>query len=89
MQASKSKQDKQNLANIYFPESKLSSKDGLLVGFNFEGFLFVVTSVIPRDEIDSLDQLQAILHEEKFQTFKWYCAGDPLILGVIESDESL
>ena len=25
------------------------------------------------------------MNEEKFHTFKWYCAGDPLILGVIES----
>ena len=74
-----------NLANIYFPESKLEGKDGLLVGFNFEGFLFVITTVIPRDEIKSLDQLHSMLSEEKFQTFKWYCAGDPLILGVIES----
>ena len=73
------------MANIYFPESKIDCKDGLLVGFNFEGFLFVVTSVIPRDEIKSLDQLQSIVSEEKFHTFKWYCAGDPLILGVIES----
>ena len=38
-----------NLANIYFPEDKLDSEDGLLVGFNFEGFLFVITSVIPRN----------------------------------------
>jgi hypothetical protein len=77
--------DNHNLANIYFPESKLSSKDGLLVGFNFEGFLFVITSVIPRDEIQSPSQLQKIVNEPKFQTFKWYCAGDPLILGVIET----
>lgn len=76
------------MANIYFPESKLAMKDGLLVGFNFEGFLFVITSVIPREEIKSLDELQSILNEEKFHTFKWYCAGDPLILGVIESVDS-
>lgn len=75
------------MANIYFPEKKLDCKDGLLVGFNFEGFLFVITTVIPRDQIRSLDQLQQIVQEEKFQTFKWYCAGDPLILGVIESLE--
>ena len=78
-------EEKINLANIYFPESKLECGDGLLVGFNFEGFLFVITTVIPRDKIKSLDQLQQIVKEEKFQTFKWYCAGDPLVLGVIET----
>ena len=35
-----------------------------------------------------MDQLQSIVNEEKFHTFKWYCAGDPLILGVIESVEN-
>ena len=50
-------EEKINLANIYFPESKLECGDGLLVGFNFEGFLFVITTVIPRDKIKSLDQL--------------------------------
>jgi hypothetical protein len=59
----------QNLANIYFPEGKLSTSDGLLVGFNFEGFLFVITTVIPREKIQSLAQLQQIVNQERLQAF--------------------
>ena len=74
----------------------MDCKDGLLVGYNMEGFLFVITTIIPRDHLEKLDQdlnnsierISRILTEEKFQTFKWYYGGDPLILGVIENLES-
>ena len=57
MQQPQKKEDYTNLANIYYPEKKLDSKDGFLVGFNFECFLFVITTVIPFDSVRSLDQL--------------------------------
>jgi hypothetical protein len=42
--------EERNIANIFFPySSALNDKDlheGLLVGFNFEGFLFVIVSVV-------------------------------------------
>jgi hypothetical protein len=47
--------NERNIANIFFPFSnKALDKDmqeGLLVGFNFEGFLFVIVSVIRLDKI--------------------------------------
>ena len=42
--------EERNIANIFFPSSNNSDeeiKDGLLVGFNYEGFLFVVVAVVP------------------------------------------
>ena len=53
-----------NLGNFYFPESKLNTdhnKDGLLVGFKFESFFFVITSVIPLEQIKSIDSLSKTL----------------------------
>ena len=44
-----------SLANIYYPEKKLDCKEGLLVGFNMDGHLFVITTVIPRDHLEKLD----------------------------------
>lgn len=45
--------EERNIANIFLPESLSDSKieDGLLVGFNYEGFLFVIVAVIPLDSI--------------------------------------
>ena len=54
------------------------------MGFNFVGFLFVITKVIPRESFHTLEQLQETLESEKIQIFKWYCAADPVILGVYE-----
>ncbi len=77
--------EEQNIANIFFPDQKLDS-EGFLVGYNFEGFLFVITSVIPSDKIESIPMLQQIIQEQKFQTFNRYCASEPIILGIIESE---
>ena len=44
-----------SLANIYYPEKKLDCKEGLLIGFNMDGHLFVITTVIPRDHLEKLD----------------------------------
>lgn len=44
--------EERNIANIFFPVSKADEiKDGLLVGFNYEGFLFVIVAVVPLDQI--------------------------------------
>ena len=45
--------EERNIANIFFPSSKSDEeiKDGLLVGFNYEGFLFVIVEVVPLDKI--------------------------------------
>ena len=59
-------------------------QEGILVGFNFVGFLFVITKVIPRESFHTLEQLQETLESEKIQIFKWYCEADPVILGVYE-----
>lgn len=75
----------QNIANIFFPDWNVE-REGLLVGFNFEGFLFVITSVIQRDQVESLDQLSTMIQEPKFQAFNRYCAGEPVILGAIEKE---
>jgi hypothetical protein len=40
--------DEQNIAPIFYPDWLLN-KDGYLIGFNFEGFLFVVTTVVSKD----------------------------------------
>jgi hypothetical protein len=44
------KKEERNIANIFFPYASGAQEsdlhEGLLVGFNFEGFLFVIVSVI-------------------------------------------
>ena len=58
MNDSFNKEEQCSLASIYFPEMKIDYPDGLIVGFNFEGFLFVVTTIIPRDKVPTLDAIQ-------------------------------
>lgn len=46
--------EERNIANIFFPFTSKKEEDkdmheGLLVGFNFEGFLFVIVSVVSLD----------------------------------------
>ena len=53
--------EERNIANIFFPVEHISAekstknfddwKEGLLVGFNFEGFLFVIVAVVPLQSI--------------------------------------
>lgn len=48
--------NKTNLSTIYFPENKLQDDtEGFLVGFKFEGFFFVITAVVPREAIKSIE----------------------------------
>lgn len=70
-----------------FANSKTVSKrrDGILIGFNFEGFIFVIVDVVPLEEAQSLDNLSEILTENKFRAFSWSCAGNLMVLGVLES----
>jgi hypothetical protein len=59
--------------------------DGVLVGYNFEGFIFVIVDIVPLNSIKSLESLSQMLTEEKFRAFSWSCAGDLMVLGVLES----
>ena len=77
--------EEQNIANIFYPEGLLD-REGFLIGFNFEGFLFVISAVIPRDKFRTLEELNSVIQEPKFQAFNKYCAGEPLLLGVIENE---
>ena len=82
-----------DLATIYLPDEVLAnpksfSKGGLLIGFNFSGFLFVVTKVVPRDQFKTLQHLQVMVANNKQKSFNWYCAGSPMILGVLETTDS-
>ena len=77
--------EEQNIANIFYPETKLA-KQGYLVGYNFEGFQFVISSVIELSAVQSVDDLHKALHSQKFQAFNHYCASEPIILGVVEEE---
>lgn len=77
-----------NIANIFVadkPVTTATRSDGILVGYNFEGFIFVIVDIVPMNTIESLDQLSNILTEDKFRAFSWSCAGDLQILGVLET----
>ena len=71
--------------SLYFPESQMDHSEGILVGFNFQEFLFVVTEVVPPSKITNMKTLMQILEEPKFKKFNWYCGGSPMVLGVIET----
>lgn len=45
--------EEQNIASIFYPDWKID-QEGYLIGFNFEGFLFVITTVVSKDQIKSL-----------------------------------
>lgn len=75
-----------NLATFYLPEEALSiSEDSVLVGFNFSGFCFVVMKCVPRSKFETFDALQSLVAANKQKAFKWYCAGSPMIIGVVEA----
>ena len=93
--------EERNIANIFFPYSTADMDDkdlreGLLVGFNFEGFLFVIVTVVSLDQIvrdkeseEKLPELlERIIKETKFSAFNQHCAGELIILGVIENANS-
>lgn len=90
------KKDERNIANIFFPQAQATQdselKEGLLVGFNFEGFVFVIVSVVPLEAISGQghlpSQLGQIIRESKFTAFDQHCAGELIILGVIEHADS-
>lgn len=50
----KLEKDEINLTTIYFPQDQMK-QEGILVGFNFVGFLFVITKVIPRESFQTLE----------------------------------
>jgi len=90
--------EERNIANIFFPYTTSGVEDldlheGLLVGFNFEGFLFVIVSVVSFDSIpkdtntqEALPELlNQVIKETKFCAFNQHCAGELIILGVIEN----
>ena len=84
----KLKMQERNIANIFVadkPANVRTRNDGVLVGYNFEGFIFVVVDVVPLEKVSSLDQLGDILTEDKFRAFSWSCAGDLTVLGVLET----
>jgi hypothetical protein len=96
--------EERNIANIFFPVEHISAEkgnkafedcqEGLLVGFNFEGFVFVIVAVVPLQSIKSSDgsheslpeKLHKIIREKKFSAFNRHCAGELIILGVIEKN---
>ena len=68
-------------------------KEGLLVGFNYEGFLFVIVAVVPLEQIPEsqypgktrVQVLDEMIREQRQLTaMNTYCAGELIILGVIE-----
>lgn len=74
--------EERNIANIFFPysTSDMGDKDlheGLLVGFNFEGFLFVIVTVVSLDQIPKDKEteeavpelLDRVIKETKFSAF--------------------
>lgn len=73
-----------NIANI-FVQADDKKPDGILVGFNFEGFIFVIVDVVPLASIKSLENFSEILQEPKFRAFSWSCAGHLMVLGVLEN----
>ena len=67
-----------------------------MIGFNYEGFQFVIVAVVPLDSIpepkdknmSKVELLSKLIREEKqFTTMNTYCAGELIILGVIENSK--
>ena len=64
------------------------------MGFNYEGFLFVIVAVVPLDlipepsaessksKVDILSEL--ISNDAQLTAMNTYCAGELIVLGVIE-----
>jgi len=58
------------------------------VGYNFEGLTFVIVSILPFSAFKSLESLTKVLQEPKLKAFSWNCAGDLIILGILETKGS-
>ena len=54
------------VANIFYPAEEGPTREGILIGYNFEGFIFVVADIVPFDRITSLATVQEIITEPKF-----------------------
>ena len=52
-----------------------------MVGFNFAGFLFVVTKTISKEK--DLGSIQVMLQSNKIKNFNWYCATNPRVIGEV------
>ncbi len=52
-----------NIANIFVAETQAKRHEGILVGFNFEGFIFVIVDVVALDACQSIENLSDILSE--------------------------
>ena len=52
-----------NIANIFFQQTAGAAKhsDGILVGYNFEGFTFVIVAIVPFSQFKDLESLAQIL----------------------------
>ena len=80
--------EERNIANIFFPyrsqppsthQSQTTQqrdpdlKEGLLIGFNFEGFLFVIVTVVSLDQLPKgqpvSELLGTVIREAKLQAF--------------------
>jgi hypothetical protein len=72
-----------NIANIFVASNTMP--DGVLVGYNFEAFIFVIVDVVPLAQINTLQSLSDLLAEPKFRAFSWSCAGHLMVLGVLEN----
>jgi len=93
------------ILNLFLPELTAYPPQAIIVGFNFENTTVVVTSIIPLEEysnkapgepldlknlIISLNStLQKCLQEQKFQAFSKYCACQPQVLGLVESESKV
>jgi hypothetical protein len=55
------------------------------VGYNFEGFIFVIVGIVPFSQFKDLESLNKIMQQPKLNAFKWSCSGDLMILGILES----
>lgn len=69
-------------------DTPTTKEPGILVGYNFEGFIFVIVDIVPMSKVQSMDSLSEILSEPKFRAFSWSCAGDLMILGVLEDSNT-
>ncbi len=52
-----------NIANIFVQQTTGGAKhnEGILVGYNFEGFTFVIVAIVPFTQFKDLESLAMIL----------------------------
>ena len=74
-------------------------EDGILVGFNFDEFIFVVVAIVPwrlideaakaaGEDVPNSQYLSLIIQEEQFTALNIYCASKLTILGMVENKGS-